>query len=103
MATAARVYAQLLYSFFAADMPIDRYRRIQELAAALPCRRYEHSCDATANRVRAGLSQRWREFFREWDVVVCPTWQKGHDIFSSGPRRKAGSGRSLDTEDGSVD
>ena len=84
MATAGRVYAQLLYSFFAADMPIDRYRRIQELAAGLPAD--DMSMAATrlrgfalghrewvgANRVRAGVSQRWREFFREWDVVVCP-------------------------------
>jgi amidase len=84
LATAARVYAQLLYSFFAADMPIDRYRRIQELAAALPAD--DVTMEATrlrgfvlghrdwvaANRARAGLSQRWRDFFREWDVVVCP-------------------------------
>ena len=84
LGTAARVYAQLLYSFFAADMPIERYRRIQEIAAALPAE--DMSMAATrlrgfvlghrewvaANRVRAGLSQRWREFFREWDVVVCP-------------------------------
>jgi len=85
MATAARIYAQLLSSFFGADTPIDRYRRIQEIAAALPAD--DSSMAATrlrgfvighrewvaANRVRAGLSQRWREFFREWDVVVCPS------------------------------
>jgi amidase len=85
MATAARIYAQLLSSFFGADTPIDRYRHIQELAAALPAD--DSSMAATrlrglvlghrewvaANRVRVGLSQRWREFFREWDVVVCPS------------------------------
>ena len=78
--TAARVYAQLLYSFFAADMPIERYRRIQDAAAALPAD--DLSMAATRLRgfvlghrecVRAGVSQRWREFFREWDVVVCPS------------------------------
>jgi len=59
-------------------------RRIQELAATLPAD--DMSMAATrlrgfvlghrewvaANRLRAGVSQRWREFFREWDVVVCP-------------------------------
>jgi amidase len=84
MATAARVYAQLLYSFFAADIPIDRYRRIQELAAALPADDLSmaatrlrglalgHREWVAANRARSSISQRWREFFREWDVVICP-------------------------------
>lgn len=84
MATAARIYTQLLSSFFAADIPIERYRRIQELAAALPADdmslaatrlrgfALSHREWVTANRVRTGLSQRWREFFRECDVVVCP-------------------------------
>jgi len=84
MATAARIYAQLLTSFFAADIPIERYHRIQELAAALPTDDMSlsairqrgfvlsHREWETANRVRTGFSQRWREFFREWDVVVCP-------------------------------
>ena len=35
------------------------------------------SCSAiaigcAASRVRIGIAQRWRELFREWDVVVCP-------------------------------
>jgi amidase len=84
MATAAQIYTQLLSSVFAADIPIERYRRIQELAAALPADDMSlaatrlrgfvlsHRDWVTANRVRTGLSQRWREFFREWDVVVCP-------------------------------
>jgi amidase len=84
MATAARVYVQLLTSFFAADMPIERYRRVQEIAAALPAD--DTSIAATrlraiglshrdwiaASRIRLGIAQRWREVFREWDLVVCP-------------------------------
>ena len=85
MTTAAHIYVQLLYAFFAADMPIESYRRVQELAAALPADDtslpatrlrgmvLSHRDSILANRVRAGLSQRWRELFREWDVVVCPT------------------------------
>jgi amidase len=75
---------QLLYSFMTADMGVERYRRIQELAAALPAD--DTSLQATrlrsivlshrdwvaASRVRASIGQRWRELFREWDVVVCP-------------------------------
>lgn len=85
MATAARVYAQLLNAFFGADLPMDRYRRSQELASALPTDdtslaatrlrslALSHRDWVAANRVRARLSQRWREFFREFDVVVCPS------------------------------
>ena len=25
-----------------------------------------------ADRIRTGLAHRWRRFFREWDVVLCP-------------------------------
>ena len=24
------------------------------------------------DRIRAGVAHQWREFFREWDVVLCP-------------------------------
>jgi amidase len=85
MATAARIYVQLIFAFYAADVPIERYRRVQERAAALPANDtslaairlrglvMSHREWVTANRVRAGISQRWRELFRAWDVVVCPT------------------------------
>jgi amidase len=85
MATAARIYVQLLTSFFAADMPIERYRRVQEIAAALPADDtsiaatrvraivLSHRDWVAASRVRLGIAQRWREVFREWDLVVCPT------------------------------
>src|SRR5262245_62151615 len=84
LATVGRIYVQLLYSFMAADVPMERHRRVQELAAALPAE--DTSLQATrlrsivlsqrdwvaASRVRYGIAQHWRELFREWDVVVCP-------------------------------
>ena len=85
MATAARIYVQLLTSFFAADMPIERYRRVQEIAAALPADDtsiaatrvraivLSHRDWVAASRIRLGIAQRWREVFREWDLVVCPS------------------------------
>ena len=84
MATAARVYVQLLTSFFAADMPMERYRRVQDIAAALPADDtsvaatrlraivLSHRDWVAANRIRTSIAQRWRETFREWDLVVCP-------------------------------
>jgi amidase len=85
LAQAAHVYARLLNSFFGADMPMEAYRQVQGASAALPAE--ETSLSATrlrglvlshrdwiaADRQRFMIQQQWRELFREWDVVVCPT------------------------------
>jgi amidase len=83
-ALTARVYIQLLTSFFGADYPIEVYRRMQEAAASVPAedtslsavrRRsvaLSHRDWIAADRMRMGLTQRWRELFRDWDVVLTP-------------------------------
>jgi amidase len=83
-ALTARVYTQLLASIFGADYPIEVYRRIQEASASLPPDDTSLSAVRTrsvvlshrdwiaADRIRAGLTQRWRELFRDWDVVLTP-------------------------------
>src|SRR5262249_10590126 len=101
-ALTARVYTQLLISFFGADYPIDVYRRIQDAAAALPSGdtslsavrtrsvALSHRDRIAADRIRAGLSERWRELFREWDVVltpVMPTLAFPHDHSERRTRR----------------
>src|SRR5215831_111308 len=98
----ARVYVQLLISFFGADYPADVYDRIQKAAAALPPEDTSLSAVRTrsvvlshrdwiaADRIRTGLSQRWRELFRHWDVVltpVMPTLAFPHDHSEMRTRR----------------
>jgi len=82
----AATYTTLLMSFFGADMPEAKYRDVQGAAARLPADdrsgkalqlrglALSHRDWIHADRARAGLANRWRELFREWDVVVCPVF-----------------------------
>jgi amidase len=84
LAVNARAYTQLLVSGFAADVPADGYRELERAAAAMApedeslravgarSRVLSHRDWIMADRVREGHKQRWRDLFREWDVVVCP-------------------------------
>jgi amidase len=85
LARVGRVYTQLLTAVVGADLPDDVYARRQSAAAELP------PDDATSlaalrlrgsvishrewvrtDRIRTGIADRWRQFFREWDVLLCP-------------------------------
>jgi amidase len=94
LADAARIYMRLLIPVFSAGWPLDRYKQAQAAAEALQGEdrslAVERSRGAVlshrdwlaADRARAGLQQRWRELFREWDVVLClpmPTPAFPHD------------------------
>ncbi len=84
LASDARIYMQLLSSAFAADLPPEEYRRLEAVAAAMPPedislhaartrgRVLSHRDWIAADRIREGHKQRWRDLFREWDVVVAP-------------------------------
>jgi amidase len=84
LALTARTYFSLLYSFFSADLPAETYERVRDVAAAiapavddLDARTarglvLSHRDWVGADRVRTGLSARWRALFRQFDVVVCP-------------------------------
>ncbi len=79
-----RTYVQLLTAFFGADVPMAVYQDVQRFAAGLPAdvtRLDEvrlralvlsHRDWVQIDRVRDGLAARWRAFFTEWDVVICP-------------------------------
>jgi amidase len=83
-ALTARIYTQLLASFFGADYPIDVYRRIQEAVSSLPPEDtslaasrargavLSHRDWIAADRARGVLSRQWRDLFKEWDVVLTP-------------------------------
>ncbi len=79
-----RVYTQLLMAVFGADVRDDIYRQRQSAAATLPpgdvglaAMRVRGSVMSHrewigTDRIRAGIADRWRRFFREWDVLLCP-------------------------------
>jgi amidase len=79
-----RTLGQLFLSFMGADMPPEEYRALQEQVANLPgsdtCYAamelrglvLSHRDWIAADRIRMTLMHRWRQLFREWDLVVCP-------------------------------
>jgi amidase len=84
LADSARLYMRLLLPSFSAGWPLDQYKQAQATADALKGEDrslvaersrgavLSHRDWIAADRARSGLQQRWREVFREWDVVLCP-------------------------------
>ena len=84
LAEISRLYQRLVFSFSQAGRPADFYSPLEARAASLE----KDDKNLTAQRIRgAVLSHRdwiagavargrfrrlWAEFFREWDVVLCP-------------------------------
>jgi amidase len=80
----AKTFGQLLMAFIGADTPPDAYEQSRAAAAKLPPD--EPSMSATqlrsmvmshrewiwTDRIRASVAHQWRQFFREWDVLLCP-------------------------------
>jgi amidase len=84
LAESARLYVRLLSAFWGADLRPSVYARLRGAAAALSPRNRSLDAERTrgavishrdwlaADGARIQLQQRWRELFREWDVVLCP-------------------------------
>jgi amidase len=84
LARVGRVYTQLLMAIFGADVPDDAYARQQSAAAtlspddaslaALRLRSgvMSHREWIRTDRIRTGIADRWHQFFRDWDVILCP-------------------------------
>jgi amidase len=84
LALQGRTYTRLLTSVVGTDLPESVYSRLQDVSksipstdTSLPSERVRglvtsHRDWMKADRARAGLAQRWRELFREFDVVLCP-------------------------------
>ena len=104
LALQGRIFARLLTSVFGTDMPESVYARFQDIAKSIPSTDtslqservrglvLSHRDWMKADRVRAGLAQRWRELFREFDVVLCPvmpTTAFPHDHSDMSTRRIA--------------
>ncbi len=84
-ADAARLYMRLLLPTFSASWPIEQYNQVKAAAAALSpddnsltAERLRgavlsHRDWLAADVARAGLRERWRKLFVQWDAVICPT------------------------------
>jgi amidase len=84
LAANARMHVQLLAAFFAADLPVERRRSLEEAARALPAdddslmasrlrgTSLSHRDWLMTARLRAGQRERWRNLLTEFDVVLCP-------------------------------
>jgi amidase len=94
LATGARVYVSLLMAVFGVDMPSDVYQRLAKETASVPADpdnlnfllgkglsldavrdhglAISHRDWSWADRFRVGFEQRWRDLFRDYDVVLCP-------------------------------
>ncbi|MBV8772171.1 MAG: amidase [Deltaproteobacteria bacterium] len=76
--------AQLLMSLVNADLPDDSHKQMQAEAAALRSDDMSqwavmlragvmrHADWIKLDRTRVAIAHQWREFFREWDVLLCP-------------------------------
>ncbi|MFF3073610.1 amidase [Kitasatospora sp. NPDC057904] len=83
-AEAARLYTQLLISGATAHFPVEAYEELQSLAAALSpddqsldavrlrAMVFTHRDWIVANNHRELHRHAWRQFFAEYDAVVCP-------------------------------
>jgi amidase len=84
LAESARLYMRLLSAYWGAGLPPGVYASLRDAASALsPQNRslaaermrgavMSHRDWLTDDEARVQLQQRWREFFRDWDVVLCP-------------------------------
>jgi amidase len=94
LALHAKIYMQMLYAYLAADFPPPVIDKLRAQAASLTPddtslaaerlrgQVMSHRDWVQADRQRGGLIARWRELFREIDIVLCPiiaTTAMAHD------------------------
>jgi amidase len=85
LATIGVLYETLLMSFVGADMPDDGYAQAQAATREASVPSLDRLSAAIArglvlthrdwirtDRIRTGIADRWRTFFRDWDAVICP-------------------------------
>jgi amidase len=70
IARVTTLWGELLMAFAGADMPEDDYRRASE--SPTPGLTMSHRDWIHADRMRAAFALQWRQFFRDWDVLLCP-------------------------------
>jgi amidase len=80
----SNTFGQLLMSLIAANFPDDAYQGLQASVAALRsddlspsairlrANVMTHRDWIRTDRMRTFLAHQWRQFFRDWDVILCP-------------------------------
>jgi amidase len=80
----ANTYGQLLGAFTGGNLPDPVFRELLAKAASLApddkspdamnmrANVISHHDWVAADRLRRGIAHQWRQFFAEWDVVLCP-------------------------------
>jgi amidase len=112
-----RIYTQLLMAFSGADLPQEVYRQLQSAAATLPAENssltamrlrgslMSHREWIRTDRVRVGIADQLRRFFREWDVLLCPVMPTPaflHDHSEINARRISIDGKEIPYTDQSM-
>jgi amidase len=110
LALIGRMYLQALMAFIGSNMPQPDYEAAAARAAALPedtddlGNIVQHGLVAShrswvqADFIRTGILDRWRRFFRDWDILVCPvmpTPALAHDHRPVGERTVMVDGRAM--------
>jgi amidase len=105
-----RMYLQALMAFIGSNMPQPDYEAAAARATALPedtddlGNIVQHGLVAShrswvqADFIRTGILDRWRRFFRDWDILVCPvmpTPALAHDHRPVGERTVMVDGRAM--------
>ena len=84
LADIGRVYTKLLMAVFGADLADDVYARRQAAAARIALKHdsladvrlagvvISHRDWISTDRIRAGIADRWRRMFCDFDVLLCP-------------------------------
>ncbi|HEV3500613.1 MAG TPA: amidase [Bradyrhizobium sp.] len=85
LSTIGALYETVLMSFMGADLSEDEYARARSDAQSESAKSADRISAAIArgmvlshrdwiwaDRARTGVADRWRAFFRDWDVVICP-------------------------------
>ncbi|TLG73682.1 amidase [Methylocystis sp. B8] len=84
LAQATRLHARLLSAYWGAGLPFAGYEKLFRDAAAFSTRDHSLAAERARGAVlsfrewrgaeaeRAQLQHKWREFFRDFDVVLCP-------------------------------
>lgn len=84
LAQSARLHARLLSAYWGAGLPFGAYEKLLAAADALSPGDRRLAAERTrgavlsyrewlaADAARAALRQKWRDLFRDWDIVLCP-------------------------------
>jgi amidase len=106
LAQTTRIYAELLFAFFGADLSAGDRERVEAAVKSLSPEDQSlgasrlrgltmgHPDWVKTSRIRSGLREKWQDLFRDFDVVLCPAMPTPAFPHDHSPQR----GRQLDID-----